>query len=251
MRAGRASSSSGKPPALVLAAGRSTRIAAVADGRPKPLLEIAGRSLLDWNLGWLAHHGVTDIWINLHHEPERIRAAIGDGAAFGVRVRFAYEPVLLGTAGAWRALADNWNDTSLVIYGDNLMRFDLEALLATHRRGGRAATVAVFDPARHANTGIAGGRACVEDGRITGFVEGGAEAGAEWINAGAYALEPELAATMDEGFRDFGHDVLPGLAADGALSAHVVEGGAFCLGLDTPERYERARRMIAEGVVAP
>jgi mannose-1-phosphate guanylyltransferase len=239
------------PPALVLAAGRSTRIAAVADGRPKPLLEIAGRTLLGWNLRWLAAHGITDVWINLHYEADRIRAAVGDGAQHGVRARFAFEPALLGTAGAWRALASHWDGTSLVIYGDNLMRFDLHALLATHRAGGRPATVAVFDPTRHANTGVAGGRARVEDGRIAGFVEGSDAHGAAWINAGAYALEPGIATMMAEGFLDFGHDVLPKLAAGEALTAHVVEAGAFCLGLDTPERFARAQRMIADGLVAP
>jgi NDP-sugar pyrophosphorylase family protein len=240
-----------KPRALVLAAGRSTRIAPLADGRPKPLLDLGGRSLLGWNLAWLAASGITDIWINLHHEAERIRAAVGDGAAYGVRARFSYEPVLLGTAGAWRALASVWNGTSLVIYGDNFMRFDLHALLSTHRAGGRPMTVAVFDPAAHPNTGVGGGRAAVEDGRIVAFAEGTDAAGAHWINAGAYALEPGLADTMAEGFLDFGHDLLPALAGGGAVTAHVVEDGAFCLGVDTPARYERAVRMLADGVVAP
>src|SRR5690606_14186574 len=118
---------------LVLAAGRSTRISPVTNGLPKPLLELGGTSLLGWNLSWLRSHGIEEIWINLHHTAERIRAAIGDGAAFGVRVEYAHEPELLGTAGAWRALADRWQDTSLVVYGDNFMRFDLDRLLETHR----------------------------------------------------------------------------------------------------------------------
>jgi NDP-sugar pyrophosphorylase family protein len=239
------------PRALVLAAGRSTRISRVANGLPKPLLEIGGTSLLGWNLSWLATHGVRDIWINLHHEADRIRTAIGDGAAFGVRIQYAHEPELLGTAGAWRALADEWKDTALVIYGDNFMRFDLGALLDAHWRGGCSATIALFDPAVHAHTGGGGGRARLSEGKVLAFDESGGAGGDAPINAGAYVLEPAVLASIAPGFQDFGHDVLPRLAAAGALGGHLLEPGGFCLGLDTPDRYERAKRLFAGGEVAP
>jgi NDP-sugar pyrophosphorylase family protein len=236
--------------ALVLAAGRSTRISPVTNGLPKPLLEIGGTSLLGWNLSWLRSHGIEEIRINLHHRAERIRAAIGDGAAFGVRVRYAYEPELLGTAGAWRALAHEWRGTWFVVYGDNFMRFDLAALLATHRDSGSGATMAVFDPTVHACTGGAGGRARIVDGRVIAFEEDGSVGDAP-INAGVYALEPEVAAVIPSGFQDFGRDVLPRLAAAGSLAAHMLEPGGFCLGLDTPERYELAQQLFAGGEVVP
>jgi mannose-1-phosphate guanylyltransferase len=238
------------PRALVLAAGRSTRISPVTNGLPKPLLEIGGTSLLGWNLGWLRSHGIEEIWINVHHRAERIRAAIGDGAAYGVRVRYAYEPELLGTAGAWRALADEWGGTSLVVYGDNFMRFDLERLLDTHRSTGTLATVALFDPAVHACTGSAGGRARLSRGRVVAFDEEGGGVKSP-VNAGVYALEPSVANLIAPGFQDFGRNVLPRLAAGGELAAHMLEPGGFCLGLDTPERYEAAQRLFAGGEVAP
>lgn len=235
--------------ALVLAAGLSTRISPVTNGLPKPLLDIGGTSLLGWNLSWLRSHGIEEILINLHHGAEHIRAAVGDGAAFGVRVRYAYEPVLLGTAGAWRGLAHEWRKTSLVVYGDNFMRFDLRALLDTHRRSGALATMALFDPRVHACTGAAGGRARIADGRVVAFEEDGATEGP--INAGVYALEPAVAQLIDPGFQDFGRDVLPRLAESGCLAAHMLEPNGFCLGLDTPERYELAQQLFAEGEVAP
>lgn len=239
-----------KPNALVLAAGRSTRISPVANGLPKPLLEIGGASLLGWNLSWLRAHGIADIWINLHHEAERIRAAVGDGAAWGVHVRYAFEAELLGTAGAWRALAEHWTGTSLVIYGDNFMRFDLSALLDAHGQSGARATMAVFDPAVHACTGSAGGRARLSGDRVVSFEEDGVNGSAP-INAGVYAVEPSVAAEIAPGFSDFGRDVLPRLAAAGTLCAHMLEAGGFCLGLDTPERFERAKQLMARGEVAP
>lgn len=275
-------------PALVLAAGRGTRIAAVSAGRPKPLLEVAGRSLLEWNLRWLAAHGVGRVWINLHREADVIRAAIGSGAHLGLHVRYSHETTLLGTAGAWRRLRDEWSGTSLVVYGDNLMRFDVTGLLRVHRETGARLTVALFDPARHVHTAAAGGFAHVEDGRVTAFYEGvpgglptppdpspsptsigcaalgsgfrvpGSAAtdskrgngNPELINAGVYALEPTLASLIGAGYQDFGHDVLPRLAERGELSAHIIEPTGFCLGVDTPERYARAKAMVAGGAVA-
>lgn len=226
--------------ALVLAAGKGSRLAGAAAGVPKPLIDIGGINPLRHNLQWVAGVAPTCIWINVHEAAEMIMARIG-GECAGIPVRYSHEPELLGTAGAWKKLEREWTGTSLVVYGDNLMRFDLAALQATHLRLGTAVTVALFDPSLHANTGIGGGRAEVQAGRITQFVEGGAEG---LVNAGAYFIEPDVAAELSEGFLDFGHDVLPQLAVRGQLGAHVVEDSGYCLGVDTPARLAIAREMI-------
>jgi len=237
---------------LVLAAGKSTRIASIAAGAPKPLLEFGGKSLIEWNLEWLVSAGVTEVWINLHYRPEAIRAALGDGSRYGVRIEYSYEPELLGTAGAWRRVASDWETTSLVVYGDNVLRFDLGEFLAAHRRTGAVATVAVFDPARHCNTGIAGGHVVLDGaGRIAEFREGapGRDGVPEYVNAGAYLLEPEVLAAIPAGFQDFGRDVFPRLLAGGGLYGHVIEDSGFCLGLDTPESFAEGRRLLEAGEV--
>lgn len=237
---------------LVLAAGKSTRISSIAAGLPKPLLEFGGKFLIEWTLDWLAAVGVTEVWINLHYRPELIRDALGDGTRRGVRVRYSYEPELLGTAGAWRSVASGWGTTSLVVYGDNVLRFRLGDFLAAHRRTGAAVTVAVFDPARHRNTGIAGGHvALFEDGRIRGFREGvpPSPGAREYVNAGVYLLEPEVLAAIPAGFQDFGRDVFPQLLTGGRLYGHIIEDTGFCLGLDTPDSFAEGRRLLEAGEV--
>jgi mannose-1-phosphate guanylyltransferase len=236
-------------PALVLAAGFGSRIAAA--GAPKPLLPFRGRRLIEWNLVWLASHGVRDVWVNLHHRGDEIRNALGDGGGTGVRIRYSEEREILGTAGGWRAVSGELGGRSLVIYGDNLMRFDLHALDAAHEEGGGVCTVALFDAARHGNTGIAGGHAVVDDGgRIVEFREGQPAGGSAWlVNAGAYVIGQEGVNWVAEGFQDFGRDVFPRLAAAGLLRAHVIEDTGFCLGLDTPECFARAEAMAAAGEV--
>jgi mannose-1-phosphate guanylyltransferase len=226
--------------ALVLAAGKGSRLGGAAGGVPKPLADIGGVSPLEHNLRWLAGQRPERIWINVHEGAAVIRSRIGTDIA-GIPISYSYEPELLGTAGAWQRLAEEWEETSLVIYGDNFMRFDLQALRSAHGAGGALATIAIFDPAVHPNTGSGGGRVVLHGDMVTAFEEGGSSGP---INAGAYCLEPALLARLPSGFSDFGHDVLPGLAADGLLRGHVVEAAGYCLGVDTPERLARARRLL-------
>src|SRR6059058_1366104 len=86
--------------AVILAAGVGTRLRPLTDTCPKPMLPIAGRPLLEWTLGWLRRYGVEEAALNLHHLPEVVRAGLGDGARFGMKLRYACEPELRGTAGA-------------------------------------------------------------------------------------------------------------------------------------------------------
>jgi mannose-1-phosphate guanylyltransferase len=233
--------------ALVLAAGKGSRLGTAADGIPKPLVPVGSTTPLDHNLQWIAPLAKDGIWINLHTCGEVIRAHVG-AEVDGVPVSYSWEPELLGTAGAWKRLHAEWSGTSFVIYGDNFMRFDLESLLDTHRRAGTPATIAIFDPGVHTNTGIGGGRVRIRGGRVTEFVEG---ASVGLVNAGAYCLEPALAERLPDGFSDFGRDVLPALARDGLLAGHLVEAEGYCLGIDSPELLEAARRMLDERVVLP
>jgi mannose-1-phosphate guanylyltransferase len=212
---------------------------------------VGGRSLLEWNLRWLTAAGMGPIWINLHYRPDEVRRAVESMDLPGEEIRFSHEDPILGTAGAWRELAPEWDETTLVVYGDNLTRFDLGAFSAAHRAARVLATVALFDPARHANTGIAGSRVVIgADRRVEGFEEtrGGA-AGPSLVNTGACLLEPVLAERIAPGYADFGGDVFPALVRDRALAAHVIEDGGFCLGLDTPAHFELGREMVESGKV--
>lgn len=230
--------------ALVLAAGKGERLAA-ADV-PKPLVDVGGTTPLQLALEWLVPLLPQRIWVNVHRQADLVRSRIGN-AIHGIPISYSFERVLLGTAGAWKKLEAEWTETSLVVYGDNVLRFDPRALLDAHRASGALVTIAVYDPDRAVHTGIAGGRARLERGRVEAFVEGG-ESG--MINAGVYCIEPGLRERLEPGFADFGRDVLPELARRGELGAHVLEDGAWCIGIDTPDRLERARALLGTGVEA-
>jgi len=234
---------------LVLAAGKSERIRSIADGLPKPLLKVGGRSVLEQNLRRLAKQGIGQAWINVHYRPEAIREAIGDGAQLGLKVRYSMEAEILGTAGAARHLLSHWTGRLLVVYGDNLLSFDLQRLASVHRESGAPVTIGLFDRRISAHTGIAGGRVTVDDERrITSFRELGDQGGpAEGlVNAGVYLIERDILARIPpDTFFDFARDLFPALIAEGLpLNAYVFGPEEYCLGIDTPEHFSAAQKLF-------
>jgi NDP-sugar pyrophosphorylase family protein len=131
---------------MVLAAGLGTRLRPLTETLPKPLLPVAGRPLLEWNLLLLKRHGITEVIINLHHLGEQIVRTLGDGARLGLRLAYSHEPTLQGTGGGIKQAAPFMKDGPfLVLNGDTLSECDLTTLIAAHRASGALATLAVRD----------------------------------------------------------------------------------------------------------
>ncbi|OXE37654.1 MAG: hypothetical protein CGW95_00295 [Phenylobacterium zucineum] len=236
--------------ALVLAAGLGSRIRHIAGGLPKPLMPFGNSTILEHNLAWLAVAGIRDAWINLHYGADLIRSRIGDGSAYGLRVHYVYEPELLGTAGALKNFGPAANQSMLLVYGDNVVRFDLDKLNQAHERSGAEATVVVYDRHRHLNTGIAGGGVQIaDDFAITRFVEGPKTARmSSLVNAGVYRLEPSILDLIHPGVStDFGRDVFPAMVKqDRKLMAHIMDDAGLCLGLDTPESHAAGQSLLSD-----
>jgi NDP-sugar pyrophosphorylase family protein len=128
--------------AMILAAGYGTRLWPLTLDRAKPALPFMGRPLVGYVAEYLARYGCGEIVVNLHHRPESVRAALGDGRDFGVRLSYIEEPEILGTSGAIdnaRAFLDG--DTFIVVNGKIATDIDLRAALETHRRERALATL--------------------------------------------------------------------------------------------------------------
>lgn len=111
--------------AVVLAGGLATRMRPRTLTIPKAMLEVAGRPFIDWQLEKLRASGYDDVVLCVAFLAEQLRAHVGDGDRFGVKVRYADEgPTLLGTAGAIRNALDLLAPTFLVTYGDSYLPFD-------------------------------------------------------------------------------------------------------------------------------
>ncbi len=130
--------------AMVLAAGRGTRLAPLTDQRPKPLMPVAGRPLLGHLLGFLRAGGIDEVVINLHHLGHLIEQEIGDGRRFGLRVRYSWEPEILDTGGGIkRAEALLAGEPFVVANGDSLLELPLRELLDVHQARGSIVTMVV------------------------------------------------------------------------------------------------------------
>ena len=128
--------------AMILAAGYGTRLWPLTIDRAKPSIPFMGRPLVGYVAEYLARYGFRDIVVNLHHRPESVRAALGDGTRFGVRFHYVSEPAILGTGGALdnaRALLDG--DAFVVVNGKIATDINLDAALETHRRTRALATL--------------------------------------------------------------------------------------------------------------
>jgi NDP-sugar pyrophosphorylase family protein len=226
--------------ALLLAAGVGSRLRPYTDDRPKPMLPVGGRPILGYNLAMLAAAGFRDVAINVHHLPGVVRDYVGDGAAWGLRVRYSEEPQLLGTAGALDPLRDAFaQGTFAVVFGDNLNDLDLAEMLRRHRASGAVATVALAERDDVTQSGVAELDA---DDRIVRFVEKPrpGESASRWINAGVVVAEPALLELVPRGeASDLGRDVLPVLAARGQLRGYRMTGGHWWF--DRTADYEGAR----------
>jgi N-acetyl-alpha-D-muramate 1-phosphate uridylyltransferase len=136
--------------ALIFAAGVGERMRPLTLHTPKPLLNVRGKPLIVHHLYALARAGVRDVVINLAHLGAQIRHALGDGAAFGVAIRYSEEgPVPLETGGGMRhALALLGSEAFIALNGDVFMDFDFASLPAL-APGVLAHLVMVPNPAHH------------------------------------------------------------------------------------------------------
>ncbi len=234
---------------MILAAGRGTRLRPLTDAIPKAMVPFAGKPLLEYVVRLLAQHGFDDLVINLHHLPQVIANYLGDGRAYGVSITYSLEDDLRGTAGAARHMADFFDGPFLMYYGDNLTNFDLGDLWQTHQREGEIASLGLVRMDEPTTRGIVGLDA---RGRIDRFVEKPRPDQVfdnYWVNAGIYALQPEILDRIPPDTPcDFSEVFADLLAAGRPLLGHPLRGQL--LSTDTPERYRRACHFVDSGAFA-
>ena len=220
--------------AIILAAGYGTRLWPLTVDRTKPAIPFLGKPLVGYVAEYLGHYGCKDVVVNLHHRPESVRAALGDGSRFGVHLEYVEEETILGTSGAIdnaRHLLDG--ETFFAVNGKIVTDIDLTQALETHRRTDALATLVLLPNARRERFSIVETR----DGLITGF--GGMptpatsgesvsvnEKSAPLMFTGIQILEPRIFDYIPRGV--FSHsvtDVYPQAIARGErVVAHVATG---------------------------
>lgn len=153
--------------AMILAAGFGTRLFPLTIDRTKPAIPFLGKPLVGYVAEYVAKYGVKEFVVNLHHQPQSVIGALGDGSNFGVSIDYTIEePNILGTAGALdNARQFLENSTFLIVNGKIITDIDISAALDTHRRSGAVATMILKPNSKREKFTIVN----TSDGMLTGF----------------------------------------------------------------------------------
>ncbi|HLM57354.1 MAG TPA: NDP-sugar synthase [Pyrinomonadaceae bacterium] len=224
--------------AMILAAGYGTRLWPLTVDRAKPAIPFMGRPLVGYMAEYMARYGFDDVVVNLHHRPESVRRALGDGGRFGVRLHYVEEPVILGTSGALdnaRHLLEG--DTFVVANGKLATDIDLTDALETHRRTGALATLVLRRNRERDRYSVVE----TKDGRVAGF--GGFPASddagdeAPLMFTGIQVLDSRVFDLIPRGkYSDSVPTIYkPAIERGETIAAHVAEGAWY--ELSTVRRY--------------
>ncbi len=177
--------------AVILAAGRGTRMMPLTAERPKPLIPVAGRAILARILDGVRAAGVTEAVIVVGYRGAMIEEAFGDGAALGMRLTYRTQEPPDGTGGALRRVADLCGDAPFLLHwGDILIAPENYPALLTDFRPNDAALIGV----NHMDDPAAGAAVYLDGDRVTRIVEKPAPGTSTtpWNNAGVLALGPRV-----------------------------------------------------------
>jgi mannose-1-phosphate guanylyltransferase len=210
---------------LILAGGKGTRLRPLTMHTPKPIMPIANRPFLYYQLELLKRANVHDCILSLSYQPQKIEDKFGDGTLYDMRVSYTVEASPLGTAGAYRHAEGLINESTIVFNGDVLTDIDLNEVIHFHREKNALATL-VLTPVE--NPTAYGLVETDEDGRIQRFLEKPKleEITCNTINAGIYILEPEVLEYIPAGESYmFEYGVFPALLKNNApFYAYIYDG---------------------------
>ena len=176
--------------AVVMAGGRGERLRPLTDTIPKPMIQVAGRPILERIILHLVGFGVRRIFLAVNYKADLIESHFENGARFGCTIEYLREEKPLGTGGALSLLPAVPTDPILVLNGDLLTQFDVGSLLAFHTSGRYCATVGVHEYTHTVPFGVVD----LEDDQIVQIREKPSEV---WLtNAGIYVLDPAIVARV-------------------------------------------------------
>jgi NDP-sugar pyrophosphorylase family protein len=224
--------------AVILAGGRAERLRPLIEDRPKAMVEVAGRPIVEHQLRWLADNGIHEVVISLGYRADVLRSHVGDGSRIGMSVVYAIEAEPLGRGGGLRFAAAHParpTETFVALNGDIVCRFSLREMVRLHRRLHASATIAL---APYRSTW---GVVELDGDLITGFTQ--SRELPYWINAGVYVLEADTVERLPTR-GDHEDTTFPELAAEGRLAGFRIEG--YWRGIDTPKDVREAAHELTQ-----
>lgn len=247
--------------AILLASGRGERMMPLTKKNPKPLIKIAGKPMIEYAIEILASHGIKLIGINLFYLSDQIKKYLGGGKKYGVNITYVEEDFLTGTAGGIKNVAKvlNPKEPFFAISSDILMNFPLDKVYKFHLKHGGIATLCCYFRPKEAvyKSGII---LFDKKRRIKKFLERPkteAEIISQWVNSSVYVFSPKILDYIPDEIDgsavvDLAKHVFPTLLKKEKMFAYPIDGKKYYqLGIDTPDRIERAETDIKSGSFKP
>jgi mannose-1-phosphate guanylyltransferase / phosphomannomutase len=214
--------------AVVMAGGEGSRLRPLTVTRPKPMVPIVGRPVMEHILNLLKAHGITDVVVTVQYMASAIEDYFGDGNQFGMHISYSREEVPLGTAGSVKNAEALLDEPFLVISGDALTDFNLSEIIKYHQDRKALATLTLAHVANPLEYGVI---ITNEEGHITQFLEkpSWGEVFSDTINTGIYVLDPVIFSYF-EGNKpfDFSQDLFPMMLDKGDPIYGFVASGYWC-----------------------
>lgn len=221
--------------AVLLAGGRGTRMGALTDDTPKPLLPVSGRPLIEHSIQKLVGAGATDLIIATGYLAEQFEQVLGDGARWGVNFHYSVEQEPLGTGGALGLAAQRFiepGDEVVVVNADLVSEHDLRKQQEFHRVQNAEVTIhvrQVDDPRRYGVVRF------TSDFCVTEFIEKPTTVAPEWINAGTYIAHGEVLLSLaGDSASSWERDALPGFITEGRR-VFAFQDNVYFRDVGTPE----------------
>ncbi len=221
--------------AMILAAGRGTRMAPLTDNMPKPLLKVGGKALIVWHIERLVAAGVKEIVINHAYLGQQVEDTLGDGQQWGAKITYSPESTALETAGGIaNALPLLGADSFLVVNGDVYCDIDYMALVTALPKPNLAHLVMVDNPPQHPK-----GDFVLQAGKLNAAGE------SQLTFSGVGVYSPALFDTVVQGEAARLAPLLTAAMADGLVTGEHHQGVWHDIG--TPERLRQIDEQLKAG----
>ena len=234
--------------AVIMAGGKGTRIATMNAVVPKPMINICGTPILEYQIDCLRKQNITDIILVIGYLGNIIEKYFGNGGAFHVNIDYIREEYPLGTAGALYYLKDLLVEDFLLINGDIIFDINFDMFLNAHRKNQSLATILTHPNNHPYDSGII---ISDQSGKVLKWLV--KEEERRWyknrVNAGIHILSPELLERVDiPQKRDLDRDILKPLILENQL--YIYDSPEYIKDMGTPERYYEVKRDIESGMPA-
>ncbi|HJM55578.1 MAG TPA: NDP-sugar synthase [Poseidonia sp.] len=230
---------------IIMAGGQGSRLRPLTLTRPKPMVEVIGRPVIDFVKEAMADAGIDEIIVTTGYRGEQLKAHVAtwnDSGDSSLHASVNQESTPMGTAGSVGLLREKIQTTCVVGSGDSVASFDINRLLKQHRENKAKVTMALWEVDNPSEFGIVG-LSSEQDGEVDGSLRSGfiskfkekpapEEAFSNVINAGLYIIEPEVIDLIPEGEKfDFSKQLFPLVLEKGwPMYAETINGVWFDVG---------------------